>query len=448
MAKRERRYVKIVTEPPGPKARAIIKEDNKYLMQSYVRWYPLVIKKGDGITVEDVDGNKYIDMNAGLAVLATGHRDPDVIRAIKEQLNKFIHYSLTDFYYEEAVRYAAKLFNALGWLDSKIFYTNSGAESIEAAIKVAKGYYEGRRNYFISFIGGFHGRTIGSLSFTASKPIQRKFFFPMMPGVVHAPFPYCYRCPFKLEYPSCNFYCIDYIKKWILEKYIPGDEVAGFLIEPIQGEGGYIPAPDGYFSRLRKLADEYNILLIVDEVQSGMGRTGKLLAIQHYNIRPDLIALAKGIASGLPLGALIGRESVMTLPPGTHANTFGGNPVSLAAASATLDKLLNGLMDNASRVGDHIMKRLREMMDKYDIIGDVRGKGLMIGVELVKDRKSKEPATRELKEVIDYSFKNGLLIVGAGVSTVRFMPPLNISLDVADEALDIFEDVLKKVSQR
>jgi len=444
---KKRKFIKIAVEPPGPKAKEIIERDRNLLMQSYVRWFPFVIKRGEGAIVEDVDGNRYIDMNAGIAVLVTGHRDPIVLTAVKEQLNNFQHYSLTDFYYELAATYAEKLFNAMPWNDNKIFYTNSGAESIEAAIKVSKGFFEGKRNYFIAFTGAFHGRTIGSLSLTASKPIHKKYFFPMMPGVIHTPFPYCYRCPFRLEYPSCNFYCLDFMKEWILEKYIPPEEVAAIFIEPIQGEGGYIPAPKGYFKRLRKIADEYGILLVSDEVQSGMGRTGKLLAIENYGVRPDLITLAKGIASGLPLGALVGKMDVMNLPPGTHANTFGGNPVSLAAASATLDRLLNGLMDNARKMGDYLLKRLLELKDVYEIIGDVRGMGLMIGVELVKDRETKEPAKKELSKLIDYTFKHGVLIIGAGVSSVRFSPPLNISKEEIDEALDVFEDGLKYISR-
>ena len=443
---RKGRFINIKVEPPGPKAKEIIDRDKNLLMQSYVRWFPLVIKRGDGVIVEDVDGNKYIDMNAGIAVLSTGHRDRTVIESIKKQLDLFLHYSLTDFYYEIAVDYAEKLFNAMKWKDNKIFYTNSGAESIEAAIKVSKGYFKGSRNYFISYIGAFHGRTIGSLSFTGSKPIQRKFFFPMMPGVVHVPFPYCYRCPFNLEYPSCNLYCIDYIKNWVIEKYLPGDEIAAVFIEPVQGEGGYIPAPKDYMKKLRRLADEYGFLIVSDEVQSGMGRTGKLFAMEHYDIRPDLIAVAKGIASGLPLGALIGKKDIMDLPPGTHANTFGGNPISLAAASATLDRLLNGLMDNASKVGEYLHKRLEELKEKYEIIGDVRGLGLMIGVELVKDRATKEPAKKELGKLLEYTFKNGLLLIGAGLSAVRFAPPLNISEEHVDEALEIFEEGIKKVS--
>jgi len=444
---KKKKFIKIAVEPPGPKAKEIIERDRNLLMQSYVRWFPFVIKRGEGAIVEDVDGNRYIDMNAGIAVLATGHRDPIVLAAVKEQLNNFQHYSLTDFYYELAVAYAEKLFNAMPWNDNKIFYTNSGAESIEAAIKVSKGFFEGKRNYFIAFTGAFHGRTIGSLSLTGSKPIHKKYFFPMMPGVIHTPFPYCYRCPFRLQYPSCNFYCLDFMKEWILEKYLPSEEVAAIFIEPIQGEGGYVPAPKGYFKRLRKIADEYGILLVSDEVQSGMGRTGKLLAIENYEVRPDLITLAKGIASGFPLGALVGKMDVMNLPPGTHANTFGGNPVSLAAASATLDRLLNGFMDNAREMGDYLLKRLFELKDVYEIIGDVRGIGLMIGVELVKDRETKEPAKKELSKLIEYTFKHGVLIIGAGVSSVRFSPPLNISEEQIDEALDVFEDGLKHISR-
>ena len=388
-------------------------------------------------------------MNAGIAVLSTGHVHPKVVEAIKSQAELFLHYSLTDFYYELAVRYAEKLFSMLPWSDNKIFYTNSGAESVEAAVKVAKGYYKGVRNYFIAFIGAFHGRTMGALSFTASKPIHRKYFFPMMPGVVHVPYPYSYRCPFKSSSPEeCGYAVLDYIEKWVLNKYVPADEVAGIMIEPIQGEGGYIIPPKEFMKGLRELADKYGILFIADEVQSGMGRTGKLLAIEHFNIRPDLITLAKGIASGLPLGALVGRADVMNLPPGSHANTFGGNPVALAAADATLDLLKNGLMDNARRQGEYLLKRLNEMMEKYEIIGDVRGIGLMAGVELVRDRRTKEPAVKEQAEIIRKCFENGVLLIGAGISSLRFSPPLVITRDELEEALDIVENVIKEVNKQ
>ena len=439
----KRRYSSIKVEPPGPVAKKIIERDRDLLMQSYVRWVPVVIKKGEGFIIEDVDGNKYLDFSAGIAVLNTGHRDPKIVEAIKEQLNYFTHYSLTDFYYEKAVEYSSKLLNAMNY-DGKIFFTNSGTESIEAGMKVAKGFYKGSRHYFLAFIGSFHGRTLGSLSLTASKPIHKRFFFPMVPGAIHVPYPYCYRCPFKLEYPSCGLACLDYIREWVLEKYLPGEELAAAVIEPVAGEGGYVPAPKEFLSGLKKLLDEYNALLFVDEVQSGFGRTGKLFAYMHYNIEPDLIGTAKAIASGLPLGALIGRKDVMSLPGGTHANTFGGNPVSLAAASATLDRLLDGLIDNADRVGSYLKKRLKELMDKYEVIGDVRGLGLMVGMELVKNRESKEPNTELLERVIKSSFKKGLIIIGSGKSTLRFSPPLNITEDAVDEAVDIVEESIRE----
>ncbi len=437
----KRRYSSIKVVPPGPRAREVIEKDKNLLMQSYVRWLPVVIKRGEGFIVEDVDGNKYLDFSAGIAVLNTGHRDPDVVDAIKRQLDMFMHYSLTDFYYELAVKYSEKLLNAMGY-DGKIFFTNSGAESIEAGMKVAKGFHEGRRHYFLAFIGSFHGRTLGSLSLTASKPIQRRFFFPMVPGAIHVPYPYCYRCPFKLEYPSCGIACLDYIREWVFEKYLPGEELAASVIEPVAGEGGYVPAPKEFMVGLKRLVEEYGGLFMVDEVQSGFGRTGKLFGYMHMGIEPDLIATAKAIASGLPLGALIGRKDVMTLPGGTHANTFGGNPVSLAAADATLDKLLSGLIENASRVGEYLIKRLRELQEKYEVIGDVRGLGLMVGMEFVKDRESKEPYKKLLEKVIMGSFKRGLIVIGSGVSTLRFSPPLTITEDVVDEAVEILDETI------
>ncbi len=439
-------FTKIVVEPPGPKAREVLERDSKLLMQSYVRWFPLVISKGEGFIVEDVDGNRYIDFNAGLAVLSTGHRHPAVLKAVEDQLRKFIHYSLTDFYYELAVDYAEKLLEAVG-IDGKVFYTNSGTESIEAAMKVAKGYFKGSRHYFLAFIGGFHGRTLGSLSLTASKPVQRRFFFPMVPGAVHVPYPYCYRCPFNREYPSCGLACIDFIREWVFEKYLPGEELAAAVIEPISGEGGYVEAPEGFLKELKKLLDEYGALLIVDEVQSGFGRTGKLFAYMHHGVQPELIAAAKGIASGFPLGVLIGLKEVMNLPPGTHANTFGGNPVALAAAKATLELLLNQYMKNAEELGEYIKKRLFEMMERFSFIGDIRGRGLMIGVELVRDRESKEPAPELMERVMNLSFRRGLLLIGAGKSTLRIAPPLNISREAVDEALSILESVFKEVEE-
>ena len=436
--------IQILVEPPGPKAREIIERDSKVLMQSYVRWLPLVIKAGEGATVIDVDGNRYIDMNAGIAVLATGHRHPMVIEAIKKQLDKFLHYSLTDFYYEEAVILAERLTSILP--GDKVFFTNSGAEAIEGAMKVSRGYFKGARNYFIAFIGSFHGRTLGALSLTASKPVHRKWFSPLISTVIHVPYPYCFRCPFKMNRESCNLYCLEFIEEWVFNKYVPSEEVSAIFIEPIQGEGGYIPAPRDFIIKLRKLADKYGILLVADEVQCGMGRTGKWLAIQNYGVNPDIVALAKGIASGLPLGAIVGRKEVMNLPPGSHATTFGGNPVSIAASLTTIKLLEEGLMENARKQGEYLIKRLLEFKDKYEIVGDVRGLGLMIGMEIV-EKDGYTPSPKKMRSIMINSFKRGVLVIGAGTSTLRFSPPLNISREEIDEALEIIEDEIKKASK-
>jgi 4-aminobutyrate aminotransferase len=402
----------------------------------------LVIRYGEGSVVEDVDGNRYIDLNAGIAVLSTGHRNPIVIEAIKKQLDRFLHYSLTDFYYEEAVALAEKLIDIMP--GDKVFFTNSGAESIEGAIKIARGYYKGKRPYIVSFIGSFHGRTMGAMSLTASKTIHRKYFSPLMPGVIHVPYPYCFRCVFNLKYPDCALACLDFIDKWIFRKVVSPDEVAAIFIEPIQGEGGYVPAPREFMRELRELTYEHGILLVADEVQCGMGRTGKWLAVQNYKINPDIITLAKGIASGLPLGAIVGREDVMSLEPGAHANTFGGNPISIAASLATIDLLENSLLENAAIQGEYLLGKLSRLMERYDYIGDVRGLGLMIGMELVRSKKNKEPAKDILNKVIEGAFKRGVLVIGAGESTIRFSPPLNITREEIDEALNILEEVIEE----
>ncbi len=443
-----RRFSKIRVIPPGPNARRIIEWDEKYLMQSYVRWYPLVITRGDGVIVEDVDGNRYIDFNSGLAVLNTGHLPKPVVERIKDQIGRFLHYSLTDFYYELAPRYAEKLVKALGWSGGKVFFTNSGAESIEAAIKVSRGYFKGERPYLISFLNSFHGRTMAALTLSASKTIHKKYFHPLLPGVIHVPYPNPYRCPFGSRDPDeCAERTIGYIEDVVFRKIVDPSEVGAFFIEPIQGEGGYVVPPKEFMVMLRRLTEKHGILLVADEVQSGMGRTGRLLAIYNFGVKPDLAALAKGIASGLPLGALVGDGDVMSLPKGSHANTFGGNPVSLAAAEATLDLLMDGLMENARIQGEYIMTRLRELMDEVDLIGDVRGIGLMIGVEVVKDRESREPNPKAASWIIEQCFKRGLLIIGGGESALRIAPPLVITRDVVDEGLDILSEVIKEADR-
>ncbi len=430
----------IRVEPPGPKAMEVIKRDEAVLMQSFVRWYPLVIARGYGPVVEDVDGNLYIDYNAGIAVTATGHAHPKVVEAIKRQAELFLHYSLTDFYYEIAVRLAERLVSIAPISGrKKVFFTNSGTESIEGLVKIARGYFKGQRPYIIAFYGAFHGRTYASMSLTASKPIHRKYFSPMMPNVIHVPYPHPVHCPFKAKDPEeCGQYALEFIEEWVFKRLVSPDEVAAVLIEPIQGEGGYVVPPLGFMQGLRKLTKEHGILLAVDEVQTGFGRTGRWFAVEHFGVEPDIIATAKAIASGLPMGAIIGREEVMSLPKGSHANTFGGNPVAAAAALATLDVIEEeGLLEHASRLGEEIKKALaEELRGKHD----VRGLGLMIGVELLDENR--KPA-RYLEDVLLKSFKRGLAVIGAGISTVRIAPPLVIPRDMALKGAEILLDVLK-----
>ena len=439
------KYPLIKIEPPGPRASQILEKDERYIMQSFKRWYPLVVRRAEGFLVEDVDGNVYLDFNSGLVVVNVGHRHPKVLEAIRVQLDSFLHYSLADFAYGISADLAERLVKITpGDFPKKVFYGNSGAEAIEAGLKVTRGHFKGKRPYVLAFAGSFHGRTLGALSLTASKPVQRRGFAPLIPGVVHVPYPYCYRCPFRQEYPDCALWCVDYIREWVLEKYVPGDEVAAMFFEPVAGEGGYIVPPPEFFPRLRRLADEYGILLVDDEVQAGVGRTGKWFAIEHWGVAPDLVAIAKGIAAGLPLGVLVGRSDVMDLPPGSHASTFGGNPVSCAAALAVIDVIEEErLLENAARMGEIAMKRLREMQENLNAIGDVRGLGLMIGVELVRNRETKEPAPQLLHEVLLEAFKRGLLLVGAGESVLRIAPPLTITEEALDKGLSILEDVLR-----
>ncbi|MGB9135536.1 MAG: aminotransferase class III-fold pyridoxal phosphate-dependent enzyme, partial [Candidatus Bathyarchaeia archaeon] len=333
-------YPKIIVTPPGPKARELAQRDERVISQSFVRFYPLAIQSGKGCIIRDVDGNEYIDFNSGLVCLNVGHSHPKVVEAIKNQLDRFLHYSVTDFLYREVVDVAEKLVKITpGKWEKKVFFSNSGAESVEAGAKLAR--WHTRKQLYIAFISDFHGRTFGAMSFTASKPVQRRHFFPLVPGVTHVPYAYCYRCPFKLTYPDCHYWCVDFIDEHVLQKYIPPEEVAAFVFEPIQGEGGYVVPPPEYFPRLRKLADKYGILMMDDEVQAGMGRTGKWFAIEHWGVEPDIVCIAKSIAAGLPLGATVAKASLMDWEGGSHASTFGGNPVSCAAASAVVDAIQN-----------------------------------------------------------------------------------------------------------
>lgn len=440
-------YPKIVVSPPGPKARKLVRKDEAVISSSYVRFYPLAIESGKGCIVRDIDGNEYIDFNSGLLCLNVGHNHPKVVQAIKKQCDRFLHYSNTDFYYSEVVNLAEKLGEITpGRFGKKVFFGNSGAEAVEAAVKLAK--WHTRKHRFIAFIGAFHGRTLGALSFTASKPVQRRHFFPLLPGVVHVPYPYCYRCPFKLSLPECDYWCVNFIDELVLQKYVPSEEVAGILFEPIQGEGGYVVPPPEYFQSLKKLADKYGLLLIDDEVQAGMGRTGKWFAIEHWKVEPDIVCIAKSIASGLPLGATVARAKIMDWEGGSHASTFGGNPISCVAALAVIDVIKKEkLLDNANKQGNHVLKRLEELKEESEILGDVRGKGLMIGAEIVTDKRTKKHGKKEAHEIMLRCWKRGIAIITSGASSLRVAPPLNITAELLDAGLDIIEDVIREVEK-
>lgn len=430
---------------PGPKTKGYVARDEEAMSPSYTRPFPFVMDHGQGSIAWDVDGNRYIDFNAGIAVTTTGHSHPEVVTAIQEQAAKFIHMSGTDFYYGVEIELAEKL-NSLvpGSQAKRLFFTNSGTEAVEAAIKLAR-YYTGRPQ-MIAFLGSFHGRTMGSLALTASKAVQKKGFAPLMPGVTHVPYGYCYRCAYNLEYPACDLACVEFIE-FLFQKSLPPEEVAAIFIEPIQGEGGYIVPPPEFHVRLRELADRYDILLVDDEIQTGMGRTGKWFAIEYWGVVPDIVTIAKGIASGMPLGAMVARKELMTWPPGAHGTTFGGNPVCCAAALATIKLIEEGLMENAAKMGQYMLDRARAMEAEHPTIGDVRGKGLLIGIELVEDKESKEPARALRDDLSQRAFKKGLLILGCGASTIRFMPALTIDGQTADEGLAIFEEALTEAEK-
>jgi len=437
----------IKTELPGPKARAIVERDKKSVSPSYTRDYPFVMARGEGAVVEDVDGNVFLDCAAGIAVNGTGHSHPDVVKAIVDQAHKFLHMSGTDFYYEPQVQVAEELASLVPIQGPvRSFFGNSGAEANEAALKLAR--YHTKRVNVIAFLGSFHGRTMGALAATSSKFVQRRGFGPMMPGMYHAPYANCYRCPVGLRPESCAAECVGFIEDQIMVHLVAPDEVAAILVEPIQGEGGYVVPEPQFHQRLRELTKKHGILLIADEVQSGMGRTGRMFACEHFGIDVDIVTMAKGIASGLPLGVTSARADVMTWPPGAHASTFGGNPVSCAASLATIKILRDGLVRNADVVGQHLKARLDALKDKHPLIGDVRGKGLMIGVELVRDRVTKERATTERDRLIQEMFKRGVLILGAGRNAIRFAPPLVLSKDQADIIAETFDQALGAIFDR
>lgn len=434
----------IVTELPGPEARKVLEKDQRFVSQSYTRVYPLVVKRAMGVVVEDVDSNRFLDFTSGIAVCNTGHCHPRVVEAIHRQAEQFIHMSGTDFYYDAQSTLAQKLGEITpGPKEKRVFFGNSGAEAVEAALKLAR--YHTKRPRVLAFLGAFHGRTMGALSLTASKVIHERGFSPLVPGITHIPYAYCFRCPYHLQYPKCEIACVEWIREDLFKRSIPPEEVAAIFVEPIQGEGGYIVPPPEFHQKLYELAKEFGILFVTDEVQTGMGRTGKMMAIEHWGIVPDIIALAKGIASGMPLGATVSQTEVMDWVPGSHASTFGGNPISCQAALTTIELLEGGLIENAARIGDYILEKLKDLQKQFDLIGEVRGKGLMIGIELIKDRVTRKKATEERNRIIQACFEKGLLILGCGENVIRLVPPLIITQNEADTALTILEEVLRKV---
>jgi 4-aminobutyrate aminotransferase len=436
----------IRTPLPGPRARQIIERDGRVVSTSYTRDYPLVMARGEGALVEDVDGNVFLDCTAGIAVTATGHSHPEVVQAIVDQAQRFLHMSGTDFYYEPQVQLGEAL-SAIAPMPGphRTFFGNSGTEANEAALKLAK--YVTRRHNVVAFFGSFHGRSMGSLSLTASKLTQRRGLGPFVPGAHHVPYANCYRCPVGLRPESCAAECLRFLEEQLLVHLVSPDEVAAVMVEPIQGEGGYIVPPHVFLQRLREITRAHGMVLIVDEVQSGMGRTGRMFAVEHAGVQPDIVTMAKGIASGLPLGVATAPAEMMSWPPGTHASTFGGNPVACAASLVTLRLLRDGLVRNAEVVGDHMMQGAKALMEKHPIIGDVRGRGLMIGIELVRDRQTKERAARERDAVVKEAFRRGLLVLGAGPNAIRLSPPLVLTKAQADTALSILDAALGAVSR-
>jgi 4-aminobutyrate aminotransferase len=427
---------------PGPRAKAVIARDARAVSPSYTRGYPLVAESASGAMVQDVDGNRFLDFNAGIAVVATGHCHPRVVDAIQKQAARLIHMSGTDFYYDEMVTLAEKLGEiAPGDVERRVSFGNSGAEAVEGCIKLAR--WSTGRDKIIAFFGAFHGRTMGALSLTARKSVQRAGFGPLIPGVVHAPYPNCYRCPFGQKEETCAVECVKHIEETLLKTIAPPEETAAIVVEVVQGEGGYVVPPKKFFDELARAARQNGILLVCDEVQSGMGRTGKMWASQHFDLAPDILAVAKGIASGMPLGATVARADLMTWPPGAHASTFGGNPVCCAAALATIALLEEGLIENAARMGAHIRGRIDDWPARFPTVGQVRGLGLMIGIEMVRDQRTREKAPQIRDRVVELAFERGLLVLGAGENSIRLCPPLVVTRDQCDFAVDTLEECLK-----
>jgi 4-aminobutyrate aminotransferase len=439
-----RDYPRIVVPPPGPKARAIVDRDAEWTSTCYIKEYPLVVSRGQGVMLEDVDGNRYLDFMAGIAVSSTGYGHPKVVAAVKDAADRFLHICGSDFYYESMAALCERLAKlAPGRAKKRVFLTNSGTEAVEAAIKLAR--HATHRTAIIAFRGAFHGRTTGAVTLTSSKARQHAGFGPLLPDVHHVPFAYRYRCQFCADEPACNRGCIDVIEKELFTRHLDPKDVAAIFVEPIQGEGGYIVPPAGYLPALRELCDRYGILLVADEVQCGVGRTGKMFACEHEGVEPDILLTAKGLGSGMPIGAMISKESVTTWETGSHGSTFGGNPVCCAAALATLDLVEGGLMANAARMGERLLARAAALKEKHACIGDVRGRGLMVGIEFVKDRATREPAGELVHDLVQRAFRQGLLLLGAGKSTLRLAPPLVVDQNDVDTAMDMIDACLAEL---
>lgn len=437
----------LITEVPGPKARALVSRNDQAVSPSLPRVYSLAVEHARGVMVQDVDGNRFLDCAAGIAVCSTGHCHSRVVEAIQQQAERLMHICAADFYEPVYTGLAERLSRlAPGDSPKRVFLGNSGTEAMEAAFKLAR-YHTGRSRA-LAFFGAFHGRTMGALSLTASKPVHQAGFGPLVPGISHVPYAYCYRCAYNLTYPDCDLACVDYIEDVLFARSVPPDEVAAVFVEALQGEGGYIVPPSGWLPRVQALCEKYGILLVDDEIQSGMGRTGRMFAIEHWGVEPDIVCSAKALASGMPLSAMIARHEISSWPAGAHGSTFGGNPVCCAAALATLDVIQEErLMENAAHVGESLLGNLRELAQESRLIGDVRGLGLMIGVEMVKDKESKEIAKAETNAVMLECFKRGLLLLPCGANAIRFSPPLIITEAQANTAFEIFAEALAEVEK-
>jgi 4-aminobutyrate aminotransferase len=438
-------YPRIVTPPPGPRARAVVERDQRYTSTCYLKEYPLVIASGRGAMVEDLDGNRFLDFMAGIAVSSTGYNHPKVVTAIQEQAGRFLHICGSDFYFEGMAALAERLARlAPGPAPKRVFLTNSGTEAVEGAIKLAR--YATGRKALIAFKGAFHGRTTGALALTSSKARQRAGMGPFFPDVHHVFYGYCYRCEYGKTYPACDLFCVDHIERDLFGRHLDPAEVAAVFVEPVQGEGGYIVPPPGWMQRLAEICQRHGILLVADEVQSGVGRTGKMWAIEHTGVVPDILLTAKGLGSGMPIGAIIATEEVTTWKKGAHGSTFGGNPVCVASALATLDLIEGGLMENARVMGERLMAGALRLAEKYPAVGDVRGLGLMIGMEFVKDRESRVRNPEIVEKLVQSAFQRGLLLLGAGPSALRFAPPLVVDPYDVDTGLGIIDGVLAELS--